>query len=242
MGILSVSETSIRNQGKSNTIVSRPPTFSPLPLLLWLDASDTSTITASSGSVSQWNDKSGNGRHVSQGTSTNRPTTGSTTKNSLNAITFDGTNDRLLRTTSDSSLNVATRSVFIVGVNDAASNERCFLDIGLGYALTAQGTTGRWYNTSATTFTTTASGNWFVFSVVEEVSVSSVGRINAGSDLTLGTPVSATGTGAFGVGSIADGTSLFLQGSIGEIIIYANKMSARQRLQVENYLLAKWGL
>ena len=30
-------------------------------LQLWLDASDTSTITQSEGSVSQWDDKSGNG-------------------------------------------------------------------------------------------------------------------------------------------------------------------------------------
>lgn len=72
--------------------------FNPLSLspALWLDASDTSTIT-SSGSpakVSQWNDKSGNGRNVTQPTGTAQPGTGSTTQNGLNVLTFDG-NDAL---------------------------------------------------------------------------------------------------------------------------------------------------
>lgn len=71
------------------------PNFNPLALqpYLWLDASDTSTITSSSGSVSQWNDKSGNGRNFTQGTGTAQPTTGTTTQNSLNVIVFDGNSD-----------------------------------------------------------------------------------------------------------------------------------------------------
>ena len=35
---------------------------------LWLDGADASTITLNGSTVSQWNDKSGNGRHVSQAT------------------------------------------------------------------------------------------------------------------------------------------------------------------------------
>ena len=48
---------------------------------LWLDASDTSSITAASGSVSQWSDKSGNALHVVQATADKKPSTGSTTQN-----------------------------------------------------------------------------------------------------------------------------------------------------------------
>jgi hypothetical protein len=67
-------------------------TFSPLDLspALWLDASDTATITASSGSVSQWNDKSGNARHVTQGTAAAQPTTAAAAQNGLNVLSFDG--------------------------------------------------------------------------------------------------------------------------------------------------------
>ena len=41
---------------------------------LWLDASDATSITSSSGLVSQWNDKSGNARHAVQATSSSQPT------------------------------------------------------------------------------------------------------------------------------------------------------------------------
>ena len=51
--------------------------FSPTKissLALWLDAADAATITLDgSNNVSQWNDKSGNGRHAAQGTTLNRP-------------------------------------------------------------------------------------------------------------------------------------------------------------------------
>jgi hypothetical protein len=40
--------------------------------------------------VSQWNDKSGNGNHLAQATGTAKPTTGTTTLNGKNTISFDG--------------------------------------------------------------------------------------------------------------------------------------------------------
>ena len=57
-------------------IISRADSFNPktIPnLTLWLDATDTSTITLNAGNVSQWRDKSGNGRHASQGTASAQP-------------------------------------------------------------------------------------------------------------------------------------------------------------------------
>jgi hypothetical protein len=61
---------------------------------LWLDASDASTITESGGAVSQWNDKSGNGRHASE--ASNQPALTTSGLNSKNVITFDGVNDQLI--------------------------------------------------------------------------------------------------------------------------------------------------
>lgn len=69
------------------------PTPFPLPGVdpdLWLDASDASTITASGGSVSQWNNK-GTLSDFAQATSALQPTTGVTTINGLNVIDFDST-------------------------------------------------------------------------------------------------------------------------------------------------------
>ena len=44
-----------------------------LTTALWLDAAETNTITLNNLVVSQWNDKSGNGRNVLQATSANQP-------------------------------------------------------------------------------------------------------------------------------------------------------------------------
>lgn len=52
--------------------------FSPLriaDLAVWYDANDTASLTVDgSNKVSQWNDKSGNARHATQGTGANQPT------------------------------------------------------------------------------------------------------------------------------------------------------------------------
>ena len=61
-----------------------------LGLQLWLDASDTDTITSSGGAVSQWDDKSGNSNNATQGTGSAQPTTGASTQNGENIIDFDG--------------------------------------------------------------------------------------------------------------------------------------------------------
>jgi hypothetical protein len=68
-------------------------------LALWLDASDSTTISAESNSVSQWSDKSGNSRHAMQATAANKPKNNGTALNSLTVITFDGTNDYMDVTT-----------------------------------------------------------------------------------------------------------------------------------------------
>jgi hypothetical protein len=61
-----------------------PASLSPI---LWLDAADTSTITQSGGKVSQWNNKGSLGAFT-QSTGTAQPTTGASTQNGKNVLTF----------------------------------------------------------------------------------------------------------------------------------------------------------
>src|SRR5574337_1119294 len=60
----------------------------------WYDASDSSTITQSGGLVSQLDDKSGRGNHLT-GSGGDRPTTGTRTINGLNVLDFNGTSNQL---------------------------------------------------------------------------------------------------------------------------------------------------
>lgn len=89
-------------------------------LALWLDASDASTFTYSTGvQVSQWNDKSGNNRHFTQPTSGNQPLRGPVTVNSLIGVSFDGTDDWM---TAGDTLDLGTNSLtfYVVATLDPA--------------------------------------------------------------------------------------------------------------------------
>ncbi len=66
----------------------------PVPTIsnLWgrYNASSSSNYILTDGAVSQWTDLSGNGRHLTQATSSRRPTVKVAEKNGLNVIYFDG--------------------------------------------------------------------------------------------------------------------------------------------------------
>lgn len=57
---------------------------------LWLDANDSNTITLDAGAVSEWRDKSGNNRHATQATASNRPLLVTGGLNGTDVIRFDG--------------------------------------------------------------------------------------------------------------------------------------------------------
>lgn len=70
--------------------------------VMWLDAADEATLWAdtngtvqATAAVARWDDKSGNGNHMLQADSNYRPVTGSRAISNINAIAFDGSNDRM---------------------------------------------------------------------------------------------------------------------------------------------------
>ena len=69
--------------------------FDPLDLspVAWWDASDTGTVTTSGGFVTDWTDKSGNGWHLTQATSTQRPAYTASAINGLHALEWPTTNN-----------------------------------------------------------------------------------------------------------------------------------------------------
>jgi len=91
--------------------------FSPV---LGLETSDGVTFDIGTGAVSQWQDQSGQNNHV-QAIGSEQPTIGSLqTPSGLDAISFDGVDDRMLRTLTDPGgiaglpVNNRDRSVFLV--------------------------------------------------------------------------------------------------------------------------------
>lgn len=59
-------------------------------LYLWLDASNSSSVTLNGGNVSQWNDLSGGGRHFAQANAGGQPAYALAGQNGKNCLTFTG--------------------------------------------------------------------------------------------------------------------------------------------------------
>jgi hypothetical protein len=120
--------------------VQRPWTPTEIATTAWFDAADSNTITDSSGAVSQWDDKSGNGRDVSQPSGSDQPTTGIRTIGELNAIDFDGVGDYLIKADADvANIFQDGKKIFVFTIAD--------LEIGsdaamLAYFSDSGGTTG----------------------------------------------------------------------------------------------------
>ncbi len=111
--------------------------FSPsdIPgLILWLDASDASTIQQSGGFVSQWSDKSGAGNHATQATGSRQPQTGVATINGQNALALDGVDDGLsLPASLYDLLGSSPVTVFVVGQsNNVGDATQTFLSGNVG--------------------------------------------------------------------------------------------------------------
>jgi hypothetical protein len=68
-----------------------PASLSSTVLSAWYDFSDLSTITSAGGLITQINDKSGNGNHLTAA-GASRPTTGANTLNGFNVSDFNGAN------------------------------------------------------------------------------------------------------------------------------------------------------
>jgi hypothetical protein len=229
------------------------PGFSPSNLnpALWLDASDTSTITASSGSVSQWDDKSGNGYNVTQATAANQPTTGSTTINGRNVISFDG-GDSISYTATTVTLNQPNSVFAVVSSDSGVTGTRSVVNgTGATNALvyvtaSSERRVGIWASppggqvvTSSLTALTDQTQPAVIGGIFD--GSSSRIRLNGASSGAVNAGTMAKG-GGFRIGANAAETGEFWIGKIAEVLFFDSLLSSNEIADVETYLAAKWGV
>lgn len=216
-------------------------------LQLWLDAADERTIQDTAGSVSQWDDKSGNGDNATQGTGTNQPTINVTTQNGLRTLDFDGINDRLAfpNLSLNGLTDVTVFAVFNVDSTTSGSDDPLSFGSGsegqilMGASATAQSfALGFFSDLTPIAFGVEDSMN--ILGIVTSASASRSfknGTLVA-EDLT---PPSAWTTGAGDYGVMASNTpNRHCKGQFAELIIYNKTLSDAERIQVETYLSNKW--
>ena len=208
-------------------------------LVAWYDASDAGSITESSGAVSQWDDLSGNGYHLTQSTGSLQPTTGTRTQNGLNVLDFAG--DILTVAVTETSPWTA----FVVCYPDAVANlKTVFAQNGGAWEVMFHngqfGLSGAsqmaWYGASPSSGPSYAATTPYVLEVVTN-GASSAWTLNGATDTTTSF---SGGLTTLGVGGYPASGDLF-DGWIGEFILYGSALTS-DRATVRDYLNAKWSV
>jgi len=234
--------------------------FNPLylsGLVLWLDAADSSTITQSGGSVSQWNDKSGNSDNAVQASSSIQPTYANS------AVTFNGSSQYMTLSSASTLPNGATPTgtyFFVTKLTTSSAVQAFFM---YGPTTLATGANHQFYYNASNQLVidtfgaggTTDSTNVYNTSVILSSTISNSGgtgtvtgwrNSNSFGPTTYTTASITSQKGFVGVTQTGVGTSgtlaYYFGGNIYEILIYNSVLSGPRRQQVEGYLAWKWGL
>ena len=238
---------------------------------LWLDASDTSTITQSGGAVSQWTDKSVNGYTFTQATAGNKPTTGTRTQNGLNVLDLDG-GDLLTSSAAASTWTFLSNntqwtafyafktdisSFSTIFATAAAQSSRVgttvYLNSPSAYSLgheTANGTEGSasLTNTSALN---SIDANFTYITLLSDANNATAAnrsdlRVKQGSAIKNNVKTTATNNGTptytLEIGMASNLGAYGLDGMLGEILIYTSTLSSGDILSTQEYLASKWGV
>lgn len=213
-------------------------------LAIWLDAEDAASITLNGATVSQWNDKSGNGRNVVQPTAILQPTYTAGAINIHPAMTFDST--RWMENISFV-IPTATVSTFIVyqdtlGVSSTrrmlnyyvlpySSGSVIFASASAGYRNPENSGTVFTYQSSPTILSYTRSST-----TLQQVWID-----GTFGNQTTNTTTNFT-TSNLMVGNDGGGFGGPFNGLIAEVVVMTQPISAVLREKVEGYFAWKWDL
>ena len=235
------------NAGVDKQVILGEATWSPTSLTttLWLDANDASTITESGGSVSQWADKNGNGKHAAQNTGANQPATGGDI-NGLNAIQFDSDGDADHLTTNLEQLT--TVSMYLVLDPTAVGNNKYIAAIGASANGYKDPVSGLFWPLEEYADSSPRNKVWYgKDSLPNNVFANGVENANhnfqpvilshQGTDLPTVNLNYLIGNRAESLNTLFD-----YKGLMGEIIICPEAHDLATRQKMEGYLAHKWGL
>ena len=207
---------------------------------VWLDAADAASLTVDgTNHISQWNDKSSNARHFSQGSGTSQPIYTAGALNGLAVVRLDGIDDRL-------TLNSATnpRTVFFVNVPAPFTYQVGTSWLNGIYGNSNPGDKGIRMD-SATNWANPGDGNdygngggaYFVNGVA-------TGTFTSGAPQVLTAQRGGAFSGTYNnthLGWYYD-TSRAYKGDLAEVLIYESVLNTAQQQAVEGYLMSKWGM
>lgn len=227
-----------------------PTPFTPLAvsgLKLWLDASDTSTI--STGTTFTWSDKSGYGNNAIQSTAASQPITGTRTLNGLNTLDFDGTNDKLSLPSALHNIAQGNNTVFIVAATDNATKTAQYILSGTNssssrYRISYLSSGGQFEVLNGTTSTPashTVNANAHILTLMRS-NTYLYGAVDGTIVPSSTTSGNSNGLDQLALGTQGNNTSNAFDGRMAEVLIFDRNLKSAEANQVMNYLSAKWGI
>jgi hypothetical protein len=261
--------------GNLGTSIIQPVQFSnTLPvrtgLALWLDAADSTTVVLSNTNVTRWNDKSGNGRHMSNATLSNTPTYNPIGFKNLPTISFSPTTFNFLQNTSFNLNSFPSITLFIIvqRISNTTTFQRFFSAATTIGGADQTGLTQFNLNTSGTNDSVRYERNAPTKAALNTLNPSMIELIINGSSTnidsfvantnyiytngSLGTSSTGSGNGTnFNLVHVRLGNATFnsslttfeqLQGNISEIVMFNRALNLNEFRQTESYLGWKWNL
>ncbi len=210
---------------------------------LWLKA-DAITGVADGGSVTTWSDQSGNGNDFTQSTATKKPTYTQSNSDFSNqpTVTFDGTSDFL--DYGNGSMNATSiYSIFFVYKTASTASQYLFDTKSGKLKILHEGAGEKaYFDGKARGIELTGTGTklveWELCDVTPKSSI-----YENGTKTQSGVAYSKRAiNGSTSLGANEAGNGRYFNGSIAEAIIYNVKVNSAQRIIVENYLGAKYGI
>lgn len=221
-------------------------------LALWLDAADSSTVTLSSTTVTQWRDKSVNGNNAAP---VGSPVFASTGLNGKPSILLNGTSTGFRGAIANTgtvctafvvaTLNTSTatngRLVSLVGATGTDYNNASYL-VPLLRDVNNRGIQGYYNNLPLSQLAVSAYDTpFYATSVADGTNLTNY--VNG----TAGTPGAMSMPGSFAITKYAVGIQPntngdYWKGYVSEVLIYNSALSTPNRQLVETYLATKWGI
>lgn len=227
--------------------------------VLWLDAMDASTITTdATGSVSQWNDKSGRGNNVTQSDNTRRPEYRRAAFNGYPCVDWNTGSVSARVLTTSNNISMTSLTIFTVCRGDASS----------GYLFVHNGNSSAGHAIWASTGPSIRVGRGFISDKDVSVSwlrdsvkkivvtrydgkqhASNLSWVNGAMSNNINRSVAGTfddsdgrtTTGPIYIGNDQTPANTW-RGVIAEVIVFSRNLSDAERVLIERYLNKKWGL
>ncbi len=219
-------------------------------LLMWLMANDG--VTLSSGNVSHWSDRSGNGNSPSQSNSSNRPGYSTSAINELPAVSFNGSS-QFLSIPSGFSSFASGASIFVVVRPASVSAGARIIDLGNGATSnniniqepTNTGASLYVYSGSTPSSVTSSSaitlGQFQLLEAIHDGATTATISTNAlqGAQSTSMNSITNIVRSSNYLGQGSSGGNYF-NGSIAELLLYNRAVSSLEKSAIEAALINKY--